>query len=63
LYTGCRLEELGQALLSDVREEAGIHFIDVTTLTDDDMVTKRVKTAASQRRVPLVLTIMLSHEY
>lgn len=49
LFTGCRLEELGQLLLTDVREEDGIPFLDINTLDEG----KRTKNKGSRRKVPL----------
>ena len=48
LFTGARLEELGQALVSDVRTEAGIAYLDINS---ED--TKRLKNRSSERKVPL----------
>jgi integrase len=49
-FTGCRLEEMGQALTEDVKVEDGIHYLDITTINDEE---KRLKTKNSKRRVPL----------
>ena len=49
LYTGARLEELGQLMVSDVRKEGEVSFIDINTLGEG----KRVKTRSSRRVVPL----------
>ena len=49
LYTGARLDELGQLATRDVRKEAGVWFIDIT----DEGEGQSLKTAASRRRVPL----------
>ena len=49
LFTGAREEELGQALVSDVREQGGIWYIDLNTLDEG----KRLKSASSRRKVPL----------
>jgi integrase len=49
LYTGCRLEELCQMLLADVRQEQEIWFLDVNTLDEG----KHLKTGSSVRRVPV----------
>ncbi|WP_088561353.1 site-specific integrase [Arboricoccus pini] len=50
LYTGARLEELGQALLSDVRTSPdGIPYLDI----NDDDPGKSLKTISSRRRIPL----------
>lgn len=49
LYTGARLEELGQLLTSDVKEENGVWFLDINVEGEK----KRLKTVGSQRRIPL----------
>jgi hypothetical protein len=49
LYTGARLDELGQLLLTDVKHETGIHYLHLNTLDEG----KRLKTGSSRRRVPL----------
>ena len=49
LYTGARVEELGQLLVSDVGVEDEQHFIHINTLDEG----KRVKTESSHRKVPL----------
>lgn len=49
LHTGCRLEELGQLTLADVKEEDGIAFLDINDLADG----QSLKTKGSRRRVPL----------
>lgn len=48
LYMGCRLEEMGQALVSDVALHDGIVCLDI-----NDNETKSVKTASSRRLVPI----------
>jgi integrase len=48
LYTGARLEELGQLRVTDVRQENGIHYLDIN---EEDG--KRLKTLSSARRIPL----------
>ena len=55
LVTGARLEELGQALISDVRHKHGISYIEITTLSDDETedAGKSVKSGAARRRIPL----------
>ncbi|HNB77151.1 MAG TPA: site-specific integrase [Rhodocyclaceae bacterium] len=50
LWTGARLEELGQLRTDDVRTEAGIAFI---YITDDPDTGRRIKTTGSRRRVPI----------
>lgn len=54
LHTGCRLEELGQLTVDDVRFEDGIWHLDINTLEAG----KRLKTAGSRRRIPLHQNVM-----
>ena len=49
LYTGCRLEELGQLHVLDVKCEDGINYIDLNTLDAG----KSLKNKGSRRSVPL----------
>lgn len=49
LFTGARLEELGQARARDLREEDGYVFLDLNTLEED----QSLKSATSKRPVPL----------
>jgi len=49
LFTGARLEELGQSLVSDVREDEGIWYIDINELDEG----KSLKTESSRRKIPL----------
>lgn len=49
LYTGARLEELGQLHLSDVRREGDIVYLDINAEGEG----KRLKTKTSERRVPI----------
>lgn len=49
LYTGCRLEELGQLTLSDIKTEGEIGYLDINTLDDG----KPLKTKGSRRKIPL----------
>jgi integrase len=51
LFCGARLEEIGQALVSDVKEQDGIAYLDINTL--DRQARKRVKNKSSRRRLPL----------
>jgi integrase len=48
LYTGARLEELGQLHLADVKEEDGIRYLNLSRGDG-----KKLKTAGSARRVPI----------
>jgi len=50
LWTGARLEELGQLLVSDVRaDEVGFHL----SISDEPHSGKHLKSVSSRRRVPL----------
>jgi integrase len=49
LFTGARLEELGQLLVSDIKQEGDIHFLDMTVIEEG----KHYKTQSSRRKVPL----------
>ena len=48
LYTGARLEELGQLRTADVRREDGVNYLAIEPGDG-----KRVKTKSSRRRIPL----------
>ena len=48
LYTGCRLEEICQLHLDDIRQEDGVWIIDINNKAE-----KRVKTMSSQRLIPI----------
>lgn len=49
LYTGARLEELGQLTVEDVRQEAGRFYLDI----NDQGENKYLKTPGSKRRIPI----------
>lgn len=53
-FTGARLEELGQLRVTDVAQERGIWFLDLTTIDED----RRLKTESSRRRVPIHNTLV-----
>ena len=53
LYTGARLEEIGQLRVEDVKEEDGIHYLDMRAIDKTRGAETRRKTASSRRRVPL----------
>ena len=53
LFTGARLNELCQLQITDVKDEEGILFVNIT----DDANDQRVKTAGSKRRCPIHSTI------
>ncbi len=48
LYTGARLEELGQLRTADVREEDGVPYLAIEAGNG-----KRIKTRSSRRRIPI----------
>lgn len=48
-FTGCRLNEMCQLHLTDIRETDGIHYISI----NDDSPDKHLKNKASRRNVPL----------
>jgi len=50
LWTGMRLEEIGQLAVADIKEADGIPFIHVTDVGGNG---KKLKTATSRRRIPV----------
>lgn len=52
LYTGARLNELGQLLVVDIKF-ADVPHIDITNEADDPLVLKRLKNLNSRRKVPI----------
>lgn len=50
LWTGARLEELGQLLVQDVQSEQGAYYL---AIHDDPLTDKRLKSVSSRRRIPL----------
>jgi integrase len=57
LYSGARLTELGQLLVTDVRVETGIHYLNIQGGMNEG-TEQRVKRKASIRRVPIHSEIM-----
>ena len=56
LYAGARLEEIGQLLCADIRQDDGIDYFDFIDLSDDvaaDGHVKRLKTENARRNVPV----------
>ncbi|MGB9153035.1 MAG: site-specific integrase [Alphaproteobacteria bacterium] len=57
MVTGCRLEELGQLQVSDIKKQDGILFLDITeeheTTNDAANGLKSLKTTSSKRKMPL----------
>lgn len=58
LFTGCRMEEIGQLLISDIKEEGAIPFISISGADEQGRIVKRVKTASSARAVPIHPTLV-----
>ena len=54
LFTGCRSGEIIQLRLEDIRQEAGVTYIQVT----DDGEDLNLKTASSYRRIPVHKTLV-----
>ena len=50
LYTGMRLEEIGQLFVSDIQSHNDIYFINVG---NNEFGAKRLKTSSSHRRIPI----------
>jgi integrase len=55
IYTGARLEEIGQLHCSDVKNQSGITFLSITDVSGDEGRGhhKHLKTESSRRRVPI----------
>ena len=53
LYSGARIEEICQLLVSDVREVEGLQCFDIKGESDDENIDQSVKTAASKRLIPV----------
>ena len=53
LYHGTRLNEAASLLVSDIKEENGIPYLDFVEFDDDGKSVKRLKTSTSRRRVPI----------
>jgi len=53
LYHGMRLNEVASLLVSDVKQEEDIWFLDLTEFDDEGLQVKRLKNKSSRRRVPL----------
>jgi integrase len=52
LYTGARLEELGQLRVADLKSEGSIHYFDMVTLDEAGGRIRR-KTKSSRRNIPI----------
>ena len=53
LFSGARLEEIGQLRLNDLKSENGIHFFDLREIDDTPGQSTTRKTRSSRRRVPI----------
>lgn len=59
MFVGARLEEFGQLLVSDIRQEGNIHYFDFIQIDDEakslgkEARPKKLKTKASRRKVPV----------
>lgn len=53
LYSGARIEEICQLLVSDIREIEGLYCFDIKDDGDLENVDQSVKTAASKRLIPV----------
>lgn len=57
LFTGARLEELGQLYVTDVKREKGIWYLDITDIIENDVLKqshpKRLKSPSARRNIPL----------
>jgi integrase len=54
LYTGARLNEICKLRVADVRQEDGVHYIDINEVPhSDEKIDPRIKSAASSRQVPI----------
>lgn len=54
LYSGARLEEIGQLLISDIKQKADIWYFDIT----DEDGSKSLKNASAKRIVPIHNTLI-----
>lgn len=57
---GVRLEEAGQLLVADVRQQDGISYLDIIEEDDTAETSKNVKTATSRRRIPFHSVLIAS---
>ncbi len=53
LYHGTRLNEAASLLVSDIKEDDGIPYLDFVEFDDEGNAVKRLKTTTSRRRVPI----------
>ncbi|MBN9452280.1 MAG: site-specific integrase [Bosea sp.] len=53
MYSGARLEEIGQLRTADIRSQDGIHYFDMETIDDTPGQETHRKTKSSRRKVPV----------
>ena len=53
LFTGMRRTEICQLLISDIKHEGGVSYIEVSQLKEGKKWIKKLKTKTSERRVPI----------
>lgn len=53
LFSGCRLEEMGQALLDDIRHKDDIWYLAIAETNSKGQLVKRIKSSSAIRNVPL----------
>ncbi|CAA6604406.1 Integrase (fragment) [Rhodospirillaceae bacterium LM-1] len=53
MFTGARLNEIGQLEVADIILHNGVHHFNITNESDDPKANKKVKTAAARRKVPI----------
>ena len=58
IFTGARLEEIGQLLVEDVKQKQGIWYFAMLTLDDSQEDAKHFKNAQSRRMVPIHSTLI-----
>ncbi len=53
LFHGLRANEAASLLITDIKEEAGVPFLDVKETDEEGNREKRLKTSSSTRRIPI----------
>lgn len=59
MYTGCRISEIAQLELSDIREIDGAYAIEIHQIVKAGHELRTVKTTAGLRVIPVAATIGL----
>jgi integrase len=60
LFSGCRLEEMGQALIDDIKHKDGVWYLAISEFDAKGRRVKRVKSGSAVRNVPLHEAILRS---